>query len=101
MMLWRVLKSWLAGDRIRISPHAGELLRLQVGQRVIMNDELWVIDQRCLRGGDQIACVSYHLVRHGMGKHPIPSQDPPFLGDHEVWVVNTCDEDSVWLDCYL
>lgn len=106
MMIWRLLKSWLIGDRIRISPQAGELLRFQVGQRVIMDDSLWVIAKRQVRcctetPGDQTTGVSYHLVRHGTGKHPRPSAEPPFLGDDGEWVKGECDENSVWMDCYL
>jgi len=106
MLIWRLLKSWLIGDRIRISPQAGELFRFQVGQRVIMNDALWVIAQRQVRGGDQTTGdqttgVSYHLVRHGAAKHPMPSADPPFLGDDGEWVQGECDENSVWMDCFL
>ncbi len=101
MTIWRVLKCWLIDDRIRISPQTGEWLRLQVGQRVIMNDSLWVISQRHVRGGDQTTGVSYHLIRHGAGKHPIPSDDPPFLGDDSDWVRSECDENSVWMDCLL
>lgn len=111
MMIWRLLKSWLIGDRIRISPQAGELFRFQVGQRVIMNDSLWVIAKRQVRcsnettgnetTGDQTTGVSYHLVRHGSGKHPRQSSEPPFLGDDADWVMGECDENSVWMDCYL
>jgi len=101
MMMWRLLRSWLIGDRIRISPQVGELFRFQVGQRIIMNDALWVIAKRHVRGGDQATGVSYYLVRCGAGKHPLPSADPPFLGDGGDWVLHECDENSVWMDCCL
>lgn len=109
--LWKSLKRWLLDDRIRISPQAGELLRLRVGQRVIMNDSLWVIAQRCPHGGHWHAGdangdaprvgVSYHLVRYAARLHPEPTDDAPFLGDHQAWVAAATDESSVWMDCYL
>jgi hypothetical protein len=101
MMIWRLLKCWLIGDRIRISPQAGELFRFQVGQRVIMNDSLWVIAKRLVCGGDQTTGVRYHLVRYGTGKHPRQSSEPPFMGDDADWVAGERDENSVWMDCYL
>jgi hypothetical protein len=106
MMIWRLIKGWLIGDRIRISPQTGELFRFQVGQRVIMNDALWVIAKRQVRcsaetPGDQTIGVSYHLVQYGAGKHPGPSAEPPFMGDDADWVAGERDENSVWMDCYL
>lgn len=105
-MIWRLLKSWLVVDRIRISPQAGELFRFQIGQRVIMNDSLWVISRRQVRcstepPGDQTIGVRYYLVRQGTDRHPAPSAEPPFLGDDSDWERRECDENSVWMDCFL
>lgn len=116
MIIWKALKRWLLDDRIRISPQVGELLRLRVGQRVIMDDSLWVIAERCQHGGnqysgdgygevqydsDQRVGVRYHLIRYDDSRHPEPTDDAPFLGDHQVWVLSAVNESSVWMDCYL
>jgi hypothetical protein len=111
MIIWKALKRWLLDDRIRISPQVGELLRLRVGQRVIMDDSLWVIAQRCQRSGDlhsgqqndrdRRVGVRYHLIRYAASRHPEPTDDAPFLGDHQAWVLSAADESSVWMDCYL
>ena len=85
MTILEILKRWLTYDRIRVSPSVGEKLRLQVGQRVIMNDSLWIITVRQpLEEGDRVG-VRYYLT-------PFDSQDsntflanPPMIFASDEW----------------
>jgi hypothetical protein len=64
MSILKAIHRWLTADRIRISPNAGEMLRLEVGQRVIIKDELWVIAER------------QSLVDGATGRCPLSSRCP-------------------------
>ncbi|MEZ6129696.1 MAG: hypothetical protein R3C59_13520 [Planctomycetaceae bacterium] len=59
-MLFELLKSWLAVDRIRVAPEIGRLLRLRVGDIVLLLNEQYLVQQRDVvghRNGDRIRYV--------------------------------------------
>lgn len=43
---FRLAKSWLFVDRIRIGPSEGQWLNLQIGNRVLLRQQLWVVTNR-------------------------------------------------------
>lgn len=43
---FRLAKSWLSVDRIRIAPSEGQWLNLQVGNRLLIRQQLWVVSNR-------------------------------------------------------
>lgn len=58
-LLNRLLRSWWMSDRIRISPRAGELLRLRIGDLVEIAGDDWEIVSRTVR--DTLAGAELHL----------------------------------------
>jgi hypothetical protein len=85
MTILEILKRWLTYDRIRVSPSAGEKLRLQVGQRVIMNDSLWIITVRQpLEDGDRVG-VRYHLAPFDSEECNTFLPTPPIIFVSDEW----------------
>ena len=65
-MVWfDILRRWLTSDRIRTSPEVGRHLRLQPGQRVIIDERVMVVDRRVERSIAGRPGVSYEL--HPLG----------------------------------
>ncbi len=58
------LRRWLLRDQIRIAPDEGRLLSLQMGQRVIIDDELFIITARNDITSSEIPTVRYGLTLH-------------------------------------
>jgi len=51
-MFRELIKSWLAADRIRVAPEVGRLLRLKVGDTIVLLDDSYVVQQREVGGSD-------------------------------------------------
>lgn len=85
MTMIEILKRWLTYDRIRVSPSVGEKLRLQVGQRVIMNDSLWIITVRQpLEDSDRVG-VRYHLAPFDSEESNTFLANPPMIFASDEW----------------
>ncbi|EMI16239.1 hypothetical protein RMSM_06846 [Rhodopirellula maiorica SM1] len=87
---WDVAVGWYRVDRIRISPTAGRLLSLRVGDRVVLKGELFKVTQRRL--GEAEEAVEYVL------KHPdgdavlrIPSVGEHMEGYAEFLFLDHCE----------
>lgn len=94
------MRHWLAADRVRISPQAGQWLTLQVGQRVIWNDRLWKIDDRQVVDVNRRLGVSYHLVEL-VDDLPLSQREvPPVLCDDAAVAVIPLLKHTIRIDCF-
>ncbi len=104
------LRHALFGDPIRIAPDEGRLLRLQVGQRIVLDDALLVVTARdeSRRVGE--AGVRYRLVELlREPDKPVPHAclpDAPYLLDSrrlacecDAKLERDCEGACIWLDC--
>ena len=100
---WRRLaKGWLSVDRIRIASSEGRWLSLQIGDRVLIRQQLWVVSNRqicdaideCL--ADNKASLLYTLTSDDAGSSghlrvTIPSEasvNPEYTAaDHAVLII--------------
>jgi len=61
--MFDILKRWFLSDRIRVSPRDGKMLTYQIGDRLIILGQLWLISDR------NVAFVDLGNGVIGNGKH--------------------------------
>jgi hypothetical protein len=94
----RLARSWLSVDRIRIAPSEGRWLSLQIGNRVLIRQQLWVVSNRqicnaideCLP--DNTASLLYTLTSDDAGvtgllRVTIPSEACVKLANNAVLII--------------
>ncbi|GAA5506960.1 hypothetical protein [Novipirellula caenicola] len=88
---WSLVVGWYRVDRIRVSPTAGRLLSLKVGDRVVLKGELFKVMQRQI--GDAADQVTY-LLNHPDGDAvlQITRNGRDFDGKAELRHLDQCDE---------
>ncbi len=97
------MKHWLFGDRIRVSNTEGQWLRLDVGQRVIVDDRLLVIISREVLVQDKKTGVRYSLVDHDIDAPPLKTlRDAPLplLIDNFCQIQLQWCGTCLWMDCF-
>ena len=62
----QLVNTWTAVDRIRISPTEGRLLNLTVGQKILIQDQLYLITCRDARSETHQIRIVYHLRYAGV-----------------------------------
>ncbi|MGV3485995.1 MAG: hypothetical protein ACO1RT_16385 [Planctomycetaceae bacterium] len=101
-----LLYRWLVGGRVRIASHEGQWLRLQVGQRVIINDMLLVVVSREVISRGGAAETGESGIRYGLKDLLAESSDewvlpdPPFMLD-DIGIVKCEACDGLYsVDCF-
>jgi hypothetical protein len=94
------LRRWLLRDQIRIAPDEGRLLCLQIGQRVIIDNELFVITERIETISSETPTVRYGLTLHDsvtecLSESPVNIEAT--LRDH-VKIERQADNQTVWME---
>ncbi len=64
--VWQLLTAWWGADRIRISPAAGRLLSLCVGDMVQICDSIYHIVARRISQGTRHRSIVYSLAPPGL-----------------------------------
>ncbi len=102
------LRHALLGDPIRIARDEGRLLRLQVGQRVILDDALSVVAERDESRDAQKPGVRYRLVAYDEAVRTDCLPDAPCVIDsrmlatqYDVNLERDSNGSSLWLDFRL
>ncbi|WP_345328030.1 hypothetical protein [Novipirellula rosea] len=88
---WEFVVGWYRVDRIRVSPTAGRLLSLKVGDRVVLKGELFKVTQRHI--GDAADEVTY-VLNHpdGDAELRITRNGHDFDKHAELCFLDQCDE---------
>lgn len=63
--LTALLQAWYQVDRVRIAPSDGRLLQLDVGDRFVLHDEIFVVERRKLKSSEAICEVDLLLQSEG------------------------------------
>ena len=97
---------WLFGDRVRIGSHEGQWLRLEVGQRVIINDLLLVVISReviARNGCNDAGEFGIHYELRSLlaeASDVFVRPDPPLMLD-DIGIVKYDDCDWLYsVDCF-
>ncbi len=87
---WEFVVGWYRVDRIRVSPTAGRLLSLKVGDRVVLKGELFKVTQRQI--GDAADEVTY-VLNHpdGDAELRITRNGHDFDKHAELWFLDQCE----------
>ena len=99
--MFSYLRRWLLSDQIRIAPDEGRLLCLRIGQRVILDNELFVVTVRNEITDSELPTVRYCLTAHDDAITCLP--DSPVHIDamfrDMVKIERSSDIESVWMEC--
>ena len=87
MAFWDLAVGWYRVDRIRVSPTAGRLLSLRVGDRVVLKGDLFKVVQRQI---DEAADAVQYVLNHPDGDAVlrITRVGNHFDGHAELWFLH-------------
>ena len=63
--MFRWIQNWLFSDRIRCTPGHSRLFRMEVGDRVLVRDQLWNVSKRTDQASESGVLVRFDLVEEG------------------------------------
>jgi hypothetical protein len=90
--LLRLIRSWYRVDRIRTSPVAGQLLRLEVPTLLGLSGRWWTVESRAVGDGAAGPFVGYRC-RDGEATGWLEVRPPPPFGTGAIrW---TCADETV------
>jgi hypothetical protein len=84
-VLLRLLQSWWSVDRIRVSPHEGEWLRLAPGSIIELEELSWVVHEREIIASANDSLVAYRCTAGSRSGRLLVVPGRPDDPEHLYW----------------